>query len=174
MLESTAADKKHVSSEIENIKSNVALVKSGLGAEIDRLAVSCIHIIITVFCNMKIIQNNIKIQENINGTHTYAASCQEYFDLGNRANGKFKIRPNTELHAFEVECEFNESGGLTVMKPKQWNEEGFTFPPSEDQRCSETNCFTHDFEYSASDYQIEVNQFLRGVPISYRLVFLSF
>lgn len=85
-------------------------------------------------------------QENINGKQTFAASCQEYFDLGNRINGKFKIRPYIELHAFEVECEFNESGGKTIMKPIQWNEEGFVFPSADDKRCSEANCFTHDFE----------------------------
>ena len=95
-------------------------------------------------------------QENINGTHTFAASCQEYFDLGNRINGSFKIRPNPELHAFEVECQFNETQGLTVLKPNEWNENGFTFPPTEDQRCSEANCFTHSFEYSASYQQIQV------------------
>ena len=42
------------------------------------------------------------------------------------------------------------------MKPAQWTEEGFTFPPTEDKRCSEANCFTHDFEYSASNDQIKV------------------
>ena len=85
----------------------------------------------------------IIFKENINGTHTFAASCQEYFDLGNRDNGKFKIRPNPELHAFEVECEFNESQGLTILRPMEWNENGFTFPETEDKRCSEPNCFTH-------------------------------
>ena len=60
------------------------------------------------------------------------------------------------MHAFDVECEFNENQGFTVLKPEQWNEKGFTFPPTEDQRCSEPNCFTHTFEYSASDLQIEV------------------
>ena len=38
----------------------------------------------------------------------------------------------------------------------EWNENGFTFPETEDQRCSEANCFTHSFEYSASNQQIEV------------------
>ena len=70
-------------------------------------------------------------------------------------NGKFKIRPNIELHAFEVECEFGETGGKTVLKPVQWNEEGFVFPPSENKRCSEANCFIHNFSYTASDEQIE-------------------
>ena len=42
------------------------------------------------------------------------------------------------------------------MKPKQWNEDGFIFPPTEDKRCSEANCFAHSFEYFASDDQIQV------------------
>ena len=42
------------------------------------------------------------------------------------------------------------------MKPKQWNEDGFIFPPTEDKRCSEANCFVHSFEYFASDDQIQV------------------
>lgn len=95
-------------------------------------------------------------KENVNGTHTFAASCQEYFDLGNRVNGSFKIRPDAEYHAFDVECEFNEIQGITVLKPNQWLQDGYTFPPTEDQRCSEANCFTHNFEYSASNDQIKV------------------
>ena len=42
------------------------------------------------------------------------------------------------------------------MKPKQWNENGFTFPATENQRCSEANCFTHSFDYAASMDQIQV------------------
>ena len=51
------------------------------------------------------------LQENIDGPTTYASSCMEYFDLGNRENGTFMIRPNVKLHSFEVECEFTESQG---------------------------------------------------------------
>ena len=107
------------------------------------------------FFDPKIITDTV-FQENINGTHTFAASCQEYFDLGLRTNGNFKIRPDSEYHAFNVECEFNATHGITTIKPAQWTEDGFTFPPTEDQRCSEANCFTHDFEYSASNDQIKV------------------
>ena len=71
-------------------------------------------------------------------------------------NGSFKIRPNPEYHAFDVDCQFNEDGGVTVLKPDQLNQEGYTFPPTEDQRCSGANCFTHSFEYSASNDQIKV------------------
>lgn len=107
---------------------------------------------------MLLIQQNdqAKLKENINGTHTFAASCQEYFDLGNRVNGSFKIRPDAEHHAFDVECRFNDDAGITVLKPIQWMQEGYIFPPTEDQRCSGANCFTQDFEYSASTDQIKV------------------
>ena len=71
-------------------------------------------------------------------------------------NGSFKIRPDPEEHAFDVDCEFNENQGITILKPDQWKQEGFTFPPTEDQRCKEANCFTHNFEYSASTDQIKV------------------
>ena len=45
LLENAAVDKKYVSSELQEIRSSVASVKKGLGAEIDRLAVSCIQIL---------------------------------------------------------------------------------------------------------------------------------
>ena len=111
-------------------------------------------------------------KESVNGTHTYAASCQEYFELGNRSNGTFKIRPNIEFHAFEVECNFNERGGATIMKPKQWNEEGFIFPLAENRRCSEANCFTHNFEYSASDDQIQVRSLRFNMTYLYKCFIL--
>ena len=87
---------------------------------------------------------------------SFPASCQEYFDLGNRVNGSFKIRPDPEYHSFDVQCEFNENQGITVLKPSQWTQGGYTFPPTEGQRCSEANCYTHNFEYSASNDQIKV------------------
>ena len=87
---------------------------------------------------------------------SFPASCQEYFDLGNRVNGKFKIRPDQKYHAFDVECEFDDDGVITILKSNQWTAKGYTFPPTEDQRCSEANCFTHNFEYSVSNDQIKV------------------
>ena len=92
----------------------------------------------------------------MNGTQTFTASCQEYYDLGSRTNGTYKIRPDPEYLAFDVECVFNQNQGITILKPSQWTEEGFTFPPTEDKRCSEANCFTHDLEYPASNDQIKV------------------
>ena len=75
------------------------------------------------------------------------------------------------MHAFDVECEFNENQGFTVLKPEQWTKGGFTFPPTEDQRCSEPNCFTQNFEYSASDLQIEVKSHVVKMYWLHELVF---
>ena len=41
MLENAASDKVQTSTKINEIKSSVAIVEKRLGAEIDRLAVSC-------------------------------------------------------------------------------------------------------------------------------------
>ena len=97
----------------------------------------------------------------MNGLHKYAASCQQYYDLGERINGTFMVQPNPALKAFIVECEFSDiqEHSKTILKPVNWTEEGFTFPENEDQRCSEANCFTHEFEYSASAMQIEVHYY---------------
>ena len=62
----------------------------------------------------------------------------------------------TGLHAFSVECEFTENEGLTVLKSKGWTADGWTFPETEEERCSEPNCFNHTFEYPASSEQLEV------------------
>ena len=51
---------------------------------------------------MKIMKNDILslsskilvIRENINGTTTFGASCQEYFERGSRQNGTYSIRPD--------------------------------------------------------------------------------
>ena len=63
--------------------------------------------------------------------------------------------PCVELHAFNVECEFTESEGRTVLKSEDWKEEGYIFPKSQEERCSEANCFNHSFQYSASNDQIK-------------------
>ena len=62
----------------------------------------------------------------------------------------------TELHAFQVECEFTENEGLTVLKSNGWTADGWTFPETEEDRCGEPNCFNHTLEYPASSEQLEV------------------
>ena len=64
--------------------------------------------------------------------------------------------PFSELHAFAVECEFTETEGRTVIRSVDWNENGFTFPNTEKERCTDPNCFSHIFEYPASNEQIKV------------------
>ena len=66
-------------------------------------------------------------QENIVGATTYASSCMEYFKQGDRTNGSYTIRPDVELHSFEVTCEFTEKSGFTIIKPENWPKNGFTF-----------------------------------------------
>ena len=34
------------------------------------------------------------------------ASCQEYFDRGTTEDGKYQIKPNTEIEPFFVYCDF--------------------------------------------------------------------
>ena len=64
--------------------------------------------------------------------------------------------PSKDLHAFEVECEFTDEEGRTVLKPEDWRQEGFTFPKTENERCTDPNCFSHIFKYAASSDQLEV------------------
>ena len=59
------------------------------------------------------------------------------------------------MHAFQVECTFTESEGETVLKWEDWNDEGFIFPKSEQVRCKDPNCFTHTYQYSASNDQLD-------------------
>ena len=132
------------------------------------------------------------LQENIDGPTTYASSCMEYFDLGNRENGTFMIRPNVKLHSFEVQCEFTESQGqvstervvwpnetdgnrtvlqkpnkgITIIKTKNLNDIN-TFPNASARRCTEPNCFTQSIEYHASNEQIEVRMIFANETINY-------
>ena len=46
LVENAASDKKQVAEEMKEIKSSVAMVKTGLGGQIDRIAVSTEMIII--------------------------------------------------------------------------------------------------------------------------------
>ena len=50
---------------------------------------------------------------------------------------------------------FTESEGTTVLKSENWNEKGFVFPKNEEERCTDPNCFSHFFTFSASNDQIE-------------------
>ena len=43
------------------------------------------------------VNNKNPLQQNVNGTFTYASSCDEYFQQGYRSNGSFLIRPNQAL-----------------------------------------------------------------------------
>ena len=103
------------------------------------------------------------------------ASCQEYYDNGERKNGTFRIRPNIKMPSFEVNCIFTNKFAVTEIDPLISSDE-MIFPRNESQRCSTPNCFTQkgfqiggsklvpqafespqkQFQYSASMDQIEV------------------
>ena len=144
-----------MSAEVEAVKSNVKSVEQGLMSKMNHLEVRMKYQKCGIFNFLKRI--NPLLQENINGTHTFPATCQEYHAQGNRVNGLYKIRPNIELHAFTVECEFTEDKGITYLQPNDWRETGYIFPETENQRCNEANCFSHNFKYGASDDQIHVS-----------------
>ena len=96
----------------------------------------------------------------MNGTSTFLASCQQYFDNGERTNGAFRIRPDVSLPSFEVNCVFGNASAVTEIPPLDWPENGLVFPKNESVRCYEPNCFTQPVQYDPSLAQIEVNQFL--------------
>ena len=75
---------------------------------------------------MKIMKNDISslsskilvIRENINGTTTFGASCQEYFERGSRRNGIYSIRPDVSSYGIKTLYELYEtfSKNLQTMK----------------------------------------------------------
>ena len=75
---------------------------------------------------MEIIKNDISslsskilvIRENINGTTTFGASCQEYFERGSRRNGIYSIRPDVSSYGIKTLYELYEtfSKNLQTMK----------------------------------------------------------
>ena len=44
--------------------------------------------------NLYYISLTLLFQENLNGTTTFGATCQEYFQRGSRRNGTYSIRPD--------------------------------------------------------------------------------
>ena len=85
----------------------------------------------------------------------------EYYKQGDRTNGSYTIRPNVDLHSFEVICEFTDNAGFTVIKPENWPKNGFTFPEKTESRCTEPNCYQKKIQYGASDEQIKVSKSAR-------------
>ena len=93
----------------------------------------------------------------MNGTSTFLASCQQYFDNGERTNGTFRIRPDISLPSFGVNCRFGNDSAVTEIQPLDWPENGLIFPKNESVRCYEPNCFTQAVQYIPSINQIQVD-----------------
>ena len=66
------------------------------------------------------------------------------------------IRPSIELHSFHVECQFNETEGLTVLRPIDWRKSGYNFSANESERCRNADCYTKKIQYGANISQIKV------------------
>ena len=79
-----------------------------------------------VDAEMKMMKNDLSslsskilvIRENINGTTTFGASCQEYFERGSRRNGIYSIRPDVSSYGIKTLYELYEtfSKNLQTMK----------------------------------------------------------
>ena len=54
-----------------------------------------------------------------------------------------------------VHPKFTADEGASVLQPEDWRKEGFTFPKTEEERCTDPNCFSHAFKYSASSDQLK-------------------
>ena len=96
----------------------------------------------------------------------------EYFKQGDRRNGSYTIRPDVELHSFEVICEFTKNAGYTIIKPENWPRNGFTFPEKSESRCTDPNCYHKKIEYGASKDQIKVSNHVNHVTESLKSSFL--
>ena len=73
-----------IDDEIKSVKSNFQSMTN----QIQQINVSPV---------INKVNNKNPFQENLNGTFTYASSCDEYFQQGNKSNGSFLIRPNQAL-----------------------------------------------------------------------------
>ena len=56
-----------------------------------------------------------------------------------------------------MECEFDGENGITVVRPKTWKSEGFTYPENDSQKCQAPDCFTKSLNYGISADQMQVN-----------------
>ena len=92
----------------------------------------------------------------------------EYFKQGDRINGSYTIRPDTDLHSFDVICEFTEHAGFTIIKPENWPKNGYTFPEKSESRCIDPNCYHKKIEYGVGKDQIKVHyQSIQDIRLSF-------
>ena len=91
--------------------SNQAQCKEGARDVTNVLAGAVTFDNYSVYCD-------VIFQENLNGTTTFGASCQEYYERGSRRNGTYSIRP--DLSRNEIQPIFIRG----VLKMAQKDTEG--------------------------------------------------
>ena len=163
--------------EIKAIKSNVELVVKGLTNQIHQINVS------SIFCtysdSYKKYFRKIWMEHSHMQVHVMNIFNKEIVSMEHISSDQIKKRdskwcsvesfwrilvtkalvfciPYVELHAFQVECQFTNIEGRSVLKPIDWSNIGYIFPKNERERCSAPNCFSQTFKYQASTNQIEV------------------
>ena len=95
------------------------------------------------------------------------ASCQEYYDNGERKNGTFRIKPSTKMPSFEVDCIFSNEFAVTEINPLNSADE-IVFPRNESQRCSTPNCFTQKgFQIDSSNISVPTLESNLGVSSTF-------
>ena len=123
-----------IESELDDLKSDMTSLKK----QITSITVNISDKNSFKVCNANVIY---AFEDKLNGTTTFMASCQEYYDNGERKNGTFRIRPNIKMPSFEVNCIFTNEFAVTEIDPLNSSDE-MVFPKNESQRCSTPNCFT--------------------------------
>ena len=84
-------------------------------------------------------------------------SCQEYRDNGILLSGSYKIQPSTDVLPFDVECDFVEKIGKTIISKEHSKRSGFTSTPNALDGCVSEGCFVDEITYKASMEQIKVS-----------------
>ena len=166
LVEVVAEEKNHghqnVSAEIELIEDSVKNIlehNESIESELDDLKSDMTSLkrqITSITVKPPFMKNylNERIEDKLNGTTTFMASCQEYYDNGERNNGTFRIRPSIKMPSFEVNCIFTKEFAVTEINPLNSSDE-IIFPRNESQRCSTPNCFTQKgFQIDCSNISI--------------------
>ena len=63
-----------------------------------------VHRLLLIMIEHKLCYKTLTLffQENLNGTTTFGATCQEYFERGSRRNGTYSIRPDLSRNKIQT------------------------------------------------------------------------